>query len=147
MKMIKLGLAAAALSMTVPTNVAAQEYPMKAGEFVEVSYIKIDDGHTLEYAKHLAGVWKKDMDFAVEQGWVNSYEVLVNSYARPGEPSVYLITRFPNFATEEENEAREAAYRAYAQTTISEAEAGSAERAKYRTVMGSQLLRKYTFSN
>lgn len=138
--------AAALLSFAFTTPAMAQdEWPFDFGDFVEVSGIDVDDGHDLDYAKHLAGLWKKGQDFAQKQGWITSYEVLQNEFARKGEPDIYLITRFPNFATPAEENKRDAAYRAHMQSTIAQMEAASGERAKYRTQAGSMLLRQLKF--
>ena len=80
-------------------------------------------------------------DFAKAQGWISGYEILINANKRPGEPDYYLVTRFPRFADKAEEKKRDEAYDAYMKQTVAEAQAGSAERAKYRTQMGSQLLR------
>ena len=138
--------AAALLSFAFSSPALAQdEWPFDFGDFVEVSGIDVDDGHDLDYAKHLAGLWKKGQDYAKQQGWITSYEVLQNPYARKGEPDIYLVTHFPNFASPAEENKRDLAYRAYMQRTIAQLETESGERAKYRTLSGSMLLRQLNF--
>lgn len=138
--------AAALLSFAFASPAVAQdEWPFNFGDFVEVSGIDIDDGHDLDYAKHLAGAWKKGQDYAKQQGWITSYEILQNQFPRKGEPDIYLITHFPNFASPAEENKRDAAYRAHMQRTISQLDAESGERAKYRTLTGSMLLRQLNF--
>ncbi len=147
MKIIRLAaFAAASLCLAFAAPVQAQDsYPMDDGDFVEISSIQIDDGHTLDYAQHIAGMWRKGQDFAKAQGWITSYEVMANMYPRKGEPDVYLIVRFPNFATAAENVKRDAAYRAHMQRTITQLESESGDRAKYRKLAGSMLLRELRF--
>jgi len=144
---IKPFAALAALSLAVmPFAVAhADEYPLVQGDYVEVGTISIDDGHDLDYAKHLAGVWRKTEEFSLKQGWITGYEILSNEYKRAGEPDLYLVTRFARLADPAEAEKRRAAYQAYFQTTIAQEEAQSGERAKYRHVMGTMLLRQLKF--
>lgn len=138
--------AAALLSFAFASPAMAQdEWPFNPGDFVEVSGIDVDDGHDLDYAKHLAGLWKKGQDYAKQQGWITSYEVLQNQFPRKGEPDIYLVTHFPNFASPAEETKRDAAYRAYMQRTIAQLDAESGERAKYRTLTGSMLLRQLNF--
>lgn len=120
---------------------ADDPWPTDTGDYVEISMIKVSDGHDLHYMQFLAGQYRKNQDFAKAQGWISGYEILVNVNARPGEPDIYLVTRFPEFANKAEEKKRDAAYDAFIQQTTAQMQAGSAERASYRTQMGSQLLR------
>lgn len=144
MKMLRMIAPAliASMSLAIPqTAMAESEWPMKDGNWVEVTGVRIDDGHYLDYAKFLAGDWRKSNDFAVKQGWISSYEVMWNTHPRRGEPDVYLIVRFPRFPTPEEGEARAEAYRKHMVMTDSQMQAASGERADYRHVISSMLLR------
>lgn len=145
MKSVKLCLAATALSLALPGAVHAQEWPLTPGEYVDVAGIKIDDGHSLEYANYLAGRYRQSLDYAVEQGWINSHEVLVNLYPRDGEANVYLLTRYDHPPTVEEAEMRDRAYRAYMQRTEAQLQQESGQRAEYRHTVSEQLLRKYNY--
>mgnify|MGYP000168045196 CR=1 FL=1 len=138
-----LGLAAAAALLAIATPAAAQdEYPLEPAEWVEVAGIKVADGHMLDYAKHLASIWRKAQDFSVSQGWIEGYEILLNTYPREGEPDLYLLTRFTEFESPEEGEERDKLYREHMAMTVSEMEAASGDRAEYRTLAGEMLLRK-----
>lgn len=138
----RAAIAAASLSLAFAVPALADDpWPTDNGDYVSVSMVSVDDGHDLHYMQHLAGLWRKGQDFAKAQGWITDYEILVNVNKRPGEPDVYLVTRFPRFASQEEEAKRDAAYEAHMQQTVEQGQAGSAERSKYRTIMGSQLLR------
>lgn len=140
--MLKAAVLAATLSFACATPAFADDpWPNEEGDYVQVGMISVEDGHDLEYMTHMAGQWRKGQDFAVAQGWITSYEILVNLNKRPGEPDYYLITRFPRFADKAEAKKRDEAYDAHMKQTVADAQAGSAARAKYRTVMGSQMLR------
>ena len=140
--MLKAAVLAATLSFAYATPVLADDpWPTEEGEYVQVGMISVDDGHDLEYMTHLAGQWRKGQDFAKAQGWISGYEILVNMNKRPGEPDYYLITRIPRIVDNAEAKKRDEAYDAHMKMTVAEARAGSAARSKYRTVMGSQLLR------
>jgi hypothetical protein len=130
---------AASLSLAFATPALAQSNPMIGGEYLDVASISIDDGHFLDYANHLAGVWRAQQDYAKAQGWIVGYEVLTNVNPRPGEPDLILVTRFKNFADPAEEERRNKMYRDHAKQTDVQMQAASGERAKYRKVMGSQL--------
>jgi hypothetical protein len=129
-----------ALGFATPA-LADDPWPNDTADYVEVSAISVDDGHMLHYMQHLAGQWRKGQDFAKAQGWISGYEILVNVHPRAGEPDLYLVTRFPRFADKAEEKKRDEAYDAHMAMTVAQGQAGSAERAKYRKQMGSQLLR------
>lgn len=136
----------AAISLAaIPLAAHADQYPFVEGDFVQVDGIAIDDGHDLDYAKHLTGIYRKTEEFAMKQGWITGFEILENVNKRQGEPDLYLVTRFARFADPAETEKREAAFQAAMQTTIAQEQAESAGRAKYRHQVGSMLLRQLKF--
>lgn len=140
-------MAAVALACAAPVAVSAQQIPVVPGDYVTVASISVDDGHDLDYVNHLAGMWRKGQDFAMKQGWITGYEILSNENKRAGEPDYYLITRFAKFADPAEEQKREDAYNAYMAMTNAQLQAASADRAKYRHVMGSMLLRSWKWRN
>lgn len=144
MKTIVL-LCALALSSASPA--LAQDYPLVGGDYVSISMISVDDGHDLEYANHLAGMWRKGQDYAVKQGWITGYEIQTNEYKRPGEPDIFLVTRFAKFTDPAQEDAREKAYNTYMNATAAQMQTASGERAKYRKVMGGMLLRAWKWKN
>ena len=148
MKSVRLAvLAAVAILIAAPLAVQAQSaWPTKPAEYVEVSGIEVDDGHSLDYANHLAGQWRKGQDYAMQQGWITGYEMLLNVYARDGEPDIYLLTRFANFADTAEGERRDAMYLKHMAATTAQMQAASGDRAKYRKQKGSMLLRRQVWS-
>lgn len=146
MKSVRLA-AAAAIALAFATPAIAQQYPVVPGEYVTMSMISVDDGHDLDYINHLAGMWRKGQDFAVKQGWINSYEILTNENRRSGEADYYLVTRFTKFPDAADEDKREAAYNAFMATTNAQMQAASGERAKYRHQVGSMLLRSWKWRN
>lgn len=145
MNILKLSLAAAALAAALPNTAAAQEMPLVPGDYVEMSGVRIDDGHDYDYATYLAGPYRKQLDFAVSKGYLKSYEILLNDYPREGEPTVYLIQRFERMPTLAEQQQRSREYYEFMQRSAQQLDAESGERAKYRTVISEQLLRKLDF--
>lgn len=141
MKLAKLAIAVAALAVAAPAA-AQDQWPLKQAEYVEVVGIHIDDGHGLDYAKHLATLWRSSQDFAMSKGWITGYEILANVNARDGEPDMYLITRFTEWESPEETEARGKLYQEHMKMTIAEGEQASAGRAEYRHVGSEMLLRR-----
>lgn len=134
--------AGAALALAVPAAAQDNPWPFESGEYVEVTGIELADGAGLKYARWLAGEWRSNSDFAVEQGWLNSYEILVNTHPRAGEPDLYLIRRFPSFVDNEEGERRSKIMAERYQRSEEALQAESADRASYRTVVSDMLLRK-----
>lgn len=133
-------LAATSLLSAVP--LAAQEIPLKAGDFWSVTDIKINDGHTADYADYLAGTWRKSMDWQVSKGYIKGYKMLTNVNPRSGEPDMFLVTIYDHVPSATEADAQTKAVNAYLATTDRSMEAASGERAKYRQRMGSSLLQE-----
>lgn len=136
-------LAAGALLVAMPQAAVAQDqYPLKGADWIEVTGISLEDGGGLQYANWLASEWRKRMDYAVSQGWIESYEIWSNTHARQGEPDMWLLTRFDDFESNDEFEARNKQMRAYMQRNIQQLQAESGDRAKYRTVLGDVLIKR-----
>lgn len=138
-------LLAASISLAFAMPAMAQNFPMNPGEYVDVSSITVDDGHFMDYANFLASTWRARQEYAKSQGWITGYEVLSNVDKRPGEPDLILVVRFKSLPDAAEQMKRDDAMRAYAKETDAQMAAASAERAKYRHVLGSQLFQAMTF--
>ena len=143
MRMIyRAAIAAASLTLAFATPAFADDaYPVEPGDYVDVSMISIDDGHDLEYLTFLSGLWRRNQDYAKAQGWITGYEILSNENKRPGEPDLYLITRYKEIANTAEGKRRGDVMQAQMKMTDAEMQAASASRATYRHQMGSQSLR------
>lgn len=141
----KAAVLAASLSLAFATPALAQSDPMVGGDLVEVSAISIDDGHYLDYANHLAGMWRANQEYAKSQGWITGYEVLANVNKRAGEPDLILVVRFKSIPDAAEGERRNKMYRDHVKLTDAQMEAASGDRAKFRKVLGSQLWQVLSF--
>ena len=74
MKMMKIALAAMAMTLPLATPLAAQEFPLAAGEYVQMNGVVVEDGPgSLEYAKWLATEWKRFIEYSKSQGWISGY--------------------------------------------------------------------------
>lgn len=146
--MLRAALLAAplCLAFAVPAH-AEDSYPVKPGDYVEIGMITVDDGHDLDYMNWLAGQWRKRQDYAKAQGWITGYEIMTNEYKRPGEPDLYLVTRYATWASDAESDKRGDAMRAFMAQTDAQMQASSAQRATYRHQMGSMLLRAWKWKN
>ncbi len=147
MKLTKKMMIATAMLVTtpmaLPTVAAAQEFPLVAGDYSEVAGIFIKDGGAYKYATHLATKWVDVQEFAKSKGWISDYKILINEYPRDGEPTIYLMTTFSRMADAAESERRNKAYDAYMKSSAEQQIAESGNRAEYRTVQSSMLLREY----
>lgn len=141
-KLMTTALAAATLALAVPgTALAQDEYPLKGAEWIDITGISIEDGGGLKYAQWLATEWRKRLDYQVEKGWIEGYEIWSNTYARQNEPDLWLIIRYNDWADDDTWEARGREMRAYMDRSIQQLNEESGNRAKYRKV-GSDVLAK-----
>ena len=130
---------------TISIAQAQDEPPFIPGDYWEVTGVKTADGAGLKYARWLAGEWRKNSEFAKSQGWIKDFMVISNVHARSDEPDLYLIRVFESMATVEEGEERRKAYMAWAKKSMDKMQAESGNRAEYRTVMSTSLLRHMKF--
>jgi hypothetical protein len=142
-----LTVSAVILLGTFAMNIAQaqEEPPFIPGDYWEVTGIKTADGGGLKYARWLADEWRANSEFAKSQGWIKDYMVISNVHARADEPDVYLITVFENMATVDEGEERRKKYMDWVKKSMDTMAEESGNRAKYRTVMSTSLLRHMKF--
>ena len=114
----------------------AQDFPIMGGDYWTVAEITIDDGHFGDYADHLAGLYRKSIDFQKSKGWIKASYILANVNKRAGEPDLYLVTIADRPAKETN---------AYLQSSARQADTQSGARAKYRHLGGSMLLQEQVF--
>lgn len=140
---VLFALCASTIAFAVP--VAAQEYPLKGGNFWTVAEIMIDDGHAGDYADHLVGAYRKNIDFSKSKGWIKNSYILANVNKRAGEPDLYLVTISDHVTTPAENEAREKELNAFLATTARDQDKQSGARAKFRKLGGNMLLQELLY--
>ena len=142
-RMMLAALGAATMVCAAPA--AAQDYPLKSGNFWTVAEISIDDGHFGDYADHLAGAYRKSLDFSKSKGWMKNSYILANVNKRAGEPDLYLVTISDRVTSPAEDEAREKEMNAFLATTSRDQDKQSGVRAKYRKLGGSMLLQELVY--
>jgi len=140
---VLFALCASTIAFAVPA--AAQDYPLKGGNFWNVAEITIDDGHAGDYADHLAGAYRKNIDFSKSKGWMKNSYILSNVNKRAGEPDLYLVTISDHVTTPAEDEAREKELNAFLATTTRDQDKQSGVRAKYRKLGGNMLLQEMLY--
>ena len=142
-KIMLAALGAATMAFAVPA--AAQDFPVKGGDYWTVAEITIDDGHLGDYADHLAGLYRKSIDFQKSKGWIKDSHILSNINKRSGEPDLYLVTIADRPTTPAEDETRAAATNAFLQSSARQGDSQSGARAKFRHLGGSMLLQELVY--
>jgi hypothetical protein len=140
-----LVMALGASSMLLATRAMADEWPLAPGNYWEVTGVKIKDGGGLGYANFLASEWRENQEFAKSKGWIKSYTIFSNSYPRPGEPDIYLVTVTEDIPSAATSEKRQDEYMAWRKKTLAQMEKESGNRAEFREVISSSLLQELTF--
>jgi hypothetical protein len=141
MAILTLGVSALAMS----GSVLAEEWPLKGGDYWEVTGIDIHDGGGLKYSKWLATEWRKDLEFAKSKGWIKDYMIIANVHARSDEPDLYLIRVRESIVSAAEGEKRQKEYMEWQSKSIEKMQSESGNRAEYRTVMSDSLLQVLKF--
>lgn len=138
-------LALCATSVMTVTRADAEEWPLVAGDFWDVTAVHIKDGGAFAYANFLAGEWRENQEMAKSKGWIKSYKILSNPYSRQGEPDLYLVTITDHIASGAEGEKRQAEYMEWKKKTISQMEKESGNRAEFREIGSNELLQELVF--
>jgi hypothetical protein len=134
-----------ASTMMMSATALAEEWPLKSGDYWEVTGIKIHDGGGYKYAKWLATEWRKELDFVKSKGWIKDYMIIANVHARSDEPDLYLIRVRESIVSAAEGEKRQKEYMEWQEKSIEKMQSESGNRAEYRTVMSDSLLQVMKF--
>ena len=144
--MLKMTLGALGASMMLfAVPAAAQDFPVKGGDYWTVAEITVDDGHFGDYADHLAGLYRKSMDFQKSKGWIKASYILANVNKRSNEPDLYLVTIADRPTTPAEDEERAKETHAVLQSSSRQGDKQSGERAQYRKLGGNMLLQELVY--
>jgi hypothetical protein len=132
-------------TMMMSGTAVAEEWPLKGGDYWEVTGIDIHDGGGYKYAKWLATEWRKDLEFAKSKGWIKDYMIIANVHARSNEPDLYLVRVRESIVSAAEGEKRQKEYMEWQEKSIEKMQSESGNRAEYRTVMSDSLLQVLKF--
>lgn len=141
-RMLGYFCAAAALSvLTMSTPLAyADGRDYKDGPVVNVAAIRTLDGHFDEYMHWLSTSYKKQMEAQKKAGLITRYQVLIVEARGPHDPDVYLVTEYKNWAALDGMGSKVDAISAEVSGSLEQADHDQADRAKIRTVLGSQTM-------
>jgi hypothetical protein len=110
------------------------------GPVVNVSAIRTVDGHFDDYLQWLATTYKKQQEAAKKAGLILSYRVLLVEPRSPGDPDIYLVTEFKNWAALDGLGGKLDAVSTQIEGSLEKANQSQSDRAKIRTVLGSQTM-------
>ena len=128
------------LLTTLPYLANADGRNFNDGPVINVSAIRTVDGHFDDYMQWLATTWKKQQETAKKAGLISSYRVLLVEARGPHDPDVFLVTEYKNWAALDGLGSKFDAVSAQVEGSVEKANQSEADRAKIRTVLGSQTM-------
>jgi hypothetical protein len=138
---IRAGFALSA-SMAVTSLAFADGRDWNDGPVLTVSAIRTVDGHFDDYMHWLATTWKKQEETAKAAGVITSYRVLVVEAHNPGDADIYLVTEFKNWAALDNLGGKLDAVSVKVEGSLDAATKSEVDRAKIRTILGSQTMQE-----
>ena len=115
----------------------ADEWPLAAGDFWEVTGIDTKDGGEYKYAEWLANEWRQNIEFAKSKGWLKDAKIVYNMYPRKGEADLYLIWIRESIPTGAESEERGQEFQEWKKKTIAKMVGESGNRHIFRMLRNS----------
>jgi len=110
------------------------------GPVQNVTFIRTVDGHFDDYMHWLATTYKKQQEAAKAAGLITSYEVLVGQPHNAQDPDIILITVYKNWAALDHLGSKLDEISTQVQGSLDAAHKSQADRAKIRTVLGSDTV-------
>jgi hypothetical protein len=107
------------------------------GPVQNVTFIRTVDGHFDDYMHWLATTYKKQQEAAKAAGLITRYEVLVSQPHNPQDADIILITEYKNWAALDHLGGKLDQVSAKVEGSVDAANKSTADRAKIRTVLGS----------
>jgi hypothetical protein len=112
------------------------------GPVVNVASIRTTDGHFDDYMKWLATTWKQQEEAAKKAGLILSYHIYTAEPHGPNDADIYMVIEFKNWAALDGLGDKLDAVNAKIEGSLDKANQAQAERAKIRTVLGSETLQE-----
>jgi hypothetical protein len=108
------------------------------GPVQNVSFIRTVDGHFDDYMHWLATTYKKQQEAAKAAGLITRYQVLVGQPHNQQDPDIILVTEYKNWAALDHLGGKFEQVSAKIEGSLEAANKSQADRAKIRTVLGSE---------
>jgi hypothetical protein len=129
-------------SLAVASSALADGRDWNDGPVINVAAIRTVDGHFDDYMHWLATTWKKQEETAKAAGLITRYRVLVVEAHSPNDPNIYLITEFKNWAALDNLGSKLDNVSTKVEGSVDAASKSEADRAKIRTVLGSETMQE-----
>ena len=110
------------------------------GPVQNVSFIRTVDGHFDDYMHWLATTYKKQQEAAKAAGLITRYEVLVAQPNNPQDANIILVIEYKNWAAFDHLGGKLDQVSAKVEGSVEAANKSEADRAKIRTVLGSDTV-------
>jgi hypothetical protein len=110
------------------------------GPVQNVAFIRTVDGHFDDYMHWLATTYKKQQEAAKAAGLIVSYEVLVGQPHSAQDADIILVTVYKNWAALDHLGSKMDQVSTKIEGSIEKADQSEADRAKIRTVLGSDTV-------
>ena len=139
-KRIITTLAALALAVLASTAAVAQDHSRNwdNGHVVGVTEVHTKDGMFNAYINDLNNVWRKFLEEQMKDGSVIGYNMYANASQREGEPDLYLVVTYANWAAFDRGEEYFAAIREKVIGSAEDMRSAGVKRGDLRTI-GSQF--------
>ena len=136
-----LTVGAALTGLSLAAGVAiADEHLYSEGPVVNVAAIRTVDGKFEDYLNWLGTTWKAQQEAMKKAGYIISYEVLTVEPRTLQDPDVLLVTTYKNWAALDGSIAKGDEIAKQVEGSATAAAKAQYERAKIRTVLGSQTM-------
>jgi len=122
---------------TLATVAYADGRDYNDGPVQTVTFIRTVDGHFDEYMHWLATTYKKQQEAAKAASIITSYQVLVAQPHNPQDADIILVVEYKNWATLDHLGSKLDQVSAKIEGSVEKANQAQADRAKIRTVLGS----------
>ena len=134
--------AIAAFALFASTSIAAlaDDHAYTEGSVVNVSRIKVLDGHFDDYMKYLDTTWKASQEAAKKAGYIVSYQVVACEARGPDDPDLLLIITYKNWAALDGALAKGDEIAKKVEGSLAAANASFIDRGKIRRVLGSETV-------
>ena len=145
--MAALAVLLCASMFSVPAAAQYNDLNWKNGNVIATTQVFTEPGMFNAYINDLRGLWRVFLDQQIEDGNVVSYRMLVNSFARDGEPDLLLITEHPNWAAFDLSSEYFDELTEKLQGSLAKARDATIERGKLRRLGGNAVYQEIKFKD
>ncbi len=145
--MAALAVLLCASMFSVPAAAQDNDRNWENGNVIATTQVFTDPGMFNAYINDLRGLWRVFLDQQIEDGNVVSYRMLVNSFARDGEPDLLLITEHPNWAAFDLSSEYFDELTEKLQGSLAKARDATIERGKLRRLGGNAVYQEIKFKD